>query len=275
MRQKGFTLIELLVVIAIIALLLSVILPSLRLVKKRAQGMMCKSNLRQWGIIWRLYSNDNDAKFPYWKVEGGGYHRGAWIQALRRYFPEREKMLLCPTATKKRPEYLQAGGTYPTNTPGGINYAYCMGAPTGAVSGITEPEWCSYGMNTWCTSNGGDAGSSQGRPANLLWGSFENVRSPSEVPLVLDSMWRGAAPNSDNNPGVRLAPPAEEGKWYGFNYEMTHFCIPRHGKGRINVTFVDLSIKDIHMKELWTQSWYQDYDKSYQPTWPSWMQKYD
>ncbi len=46
-KRTGFTLIELLVVIAIIALLLSIIVPALKEVKKAGKVIVCKSNLRQ------------------------------------------------------------------------------------------------------------------------------------------------------------------------------------------------------------------------------------
>ena len=61
-RKNGFTLIELLVVIAIIALLLSVLLPSLSRVKERAKQIICKTNLRSVGIAIRLYLEDYDGK---------------------------------------------------------------------------------------------------------------------------------------------------------------------------------------------------------------------
>ena len=55
----GFTLIELLVVISIIALLLAVILPSLRKAKLAAQFTVCKTNLHQIGLGLVAYSVDN------------------------------------------------------------------------------------------------------------------------------------------------------------------------------------------------------------------------
>jgi prepilin-type N-terminal cleavage/methylation domain-containing protein len=60
--KKAFTLIELLVVIAIIALLLSVIVPALKKVKKQAAAIVCLSNMRSLSTSWHSYAMDNDGK---------------------------------------------------------------------------------------------------------------------------------------------------------------------------------------------------------------------
>ncbi len=60
--KKGFTLIELLVVIAIIALLLSIMMPSLRLAKQSAKGVVCRSNLKQLALASVLYAEDNNGE---------------------------------------------------------------------------------------------------------------------------------------------------------------------------------------------------------------------
>ena len=64
----AFTLIELLVVISIITLLMALLLPTLQRVRNQARAVACQAKLRQWGVIFYMYANDNDGQLP-----GGGY----------------------------------------------------------------------------------------------------------------------------------------------------------------------------------------------------------
>lgn len=84
-RTRAFTLIELLVVIAIIALLLSILLPALKEVKKQAQTVICRSNVRQIGLAANLYAEANDTYLP----RGGQF--GTWFQCFLPYLGQKEK----------------------------------------------------------------------------------------------------------------------------------------------------------------------------------------
>ncbi|MFQ5462869.1 MAG: prepilin-type N-terminal cleavage/methylation domain-containing protein [Phycisphaerae bacterium] len=68
-RKRAFTLIELLVVIAIIALLLSILLPSLSAARNMAKGTVCLANLKRLGTGMTLYVTGNRDKFPPFRLK--------------------------------------------------------------------------------------------------------------------------------------------------------------------------------------------------------------
>lgn len=78
--RRKFTLIEMLVVIAIISILASLLMPGLQKARNTARNVSCLGNLRQIGITWGLYWNDNEGLIPIrstWSwFSWGGFNNG-------------------------------------------------------------------------------------------------------------------------------------------------------------------------------------------------------
>jgi prepilin-type N-terminal cleavage/methylation domain-containing protein len=134
MKRKAFTLIELLVVIAIIALLLAILMPSLKKAKEIGQRVVCLNNTRQLTLVWRMYADDNDNKIcaandlkgkGWIKIGSNSKDPAVQIKSIQdgMLFPYVETMDIytCPTAKKNE---IRSYAIVASMNTGGTNSSY-------------------------------------------------------------------------------------------------------------------------------------------------------
>ena len=174
--SKGFTLIELLVVIAIIALLLSILMPSLQLAKDQVKRVGCSVNLRSLATAAILYAEENDGHTPCSTVEwnsgpGPGWVGRTCMQSSGEALPVEEQI----TAIQNGQLY-----KYIENTKGWR----CPSDPD-------REQMRSYGMaaqwwGNYITSDN-SISYDPAAPSDIVYRKISNIKLPSQRFLFMDS----------------------------------------------------------------------------------------
>jgi len=250
-KRRGFTLIELLVVIAIIALLMSILMPSLQRVRKQARSVACLSNLKQWSLIWQMYTDDSNGKYNSGGTAGGDAAND-WLVVLMPYYQDRGKLTLCPAATRP----MVIAGDFATRAWSWDRQGWANLKQKETI------DYGSYGENEWICN----------RPAEPYWRNRNTIKDPGAVPLWFDCGYVDVYPNSG------ASPPQIEGDMAGLN-EWILVCMNRHS-GYVNYLFADLSLRKVGLKELWGFKWSRTFNFRNAWTkaggvqsgdWPLWM----
>ena len=150
-RRTAFTLIEILVSVAIIALLISILLPSLARAREQARGSVCLSNLKQVGTGLTLYLADSKGRYPMHsslksQTTALGRPRTRWPDSLNRLMRS-EAVYDCPDLSDtQRLDFSKPWAHNPDRTYGGYgyNFQYLGNArhwPDGSAGSGTPRDW--------------------------------------------------------------------------------------------------------------------------------------
>ena len=173
--RRAFTLIELLVVIAIIAILASMLLPALSKPKTKAQGITWLNNLRQMGLSWTLYCDDNNDRVPPNDRLNEYDPTGTWVRGSLdlNNSPDNTNTVFITTSHLWR--YNQSLGIWKCPSDNS----------TSKHGSKIYPRVRSVSMNTWFSNTYGESG--QGI-YKVFWKTAD-MQSPSGIFLMIDERW--------------------------------------------------------------------------------------
>jgi prepilin-type N-terminal cleavage/methylation domain-containing protein/prepilin-type processing-associated H-X9-DG protein len=144
--RRGFTLVELLVVIGIIALLISILLPSLNRAREQAKAIKCASNLRQIGHGLQIYLNQNRGWSAPWTNDGKVMATGSATE-----FADPNELLTQADGSKIRAVYW--GVFYAREAKLPKEVFACPSSEWQNRTDTGDGQWRHYGINAWGMSN--------------------------------------------------------------------------------------------------------------------------
>jgi prepilin-type processing-associated H-X9-DG protein/prepilin-type N-terminal cleavage/methylation domain-containing protein len=243
--REGFTLVELLVVIGIIALLIGILLPALSLARQQARTAQCLSNIRQLGMAWAMYVNDNHQHSYAYVLSGDGF----WMEQIRPYYGNLNAARFCPNAGQET--VLASPG------PGTTNAAWTFGETPD--SGVDDSG--GYGFNGWVYDLYGGQRSTQidnitqAQASSYYW-SVSNNGLTTQIPLFSDEVWVDGFPLTTDVPPAGFT--AEVGGGDPGTNQMFRYVLYRHGKG-VNICFLDGHAETVLATGLWNVLWNQTF----------------
>ena len=307
----GFTLIELLVVIAIIALLLAILVPSLRKARNHAMVVVCQSRLKEWGTVFAMYADENDGHFF------EDFQASWWLYCSFKYI-KKPKIIWEQTGSQELADFANCPMAKETNNDtdnntigwgvegtwhsGGVSLGGKIGSAFDAwkVRTFTSKEngssgqieyYGSYGLNIalvhdafWISPSGvgggrggggiGIKGSSFPLGVHSSWRGLKiySLKRKSDIPVLLDC----ALPYSILYSADQPPPPTQA------DVEDMGCCINRHNE-HVNSLFLDWSVRKVGLKELWKLKWHDGFNTNgpwtkaggVQPEqWPEWMREF-
>ena len=241
-RKHGFTLIELLVVIAIIALLMSIMMPALSMVKRMAHATICQGNLRHWGVCYEMFADDNNDEVC-----------GDWFDDLAKYFKDFE-FLLCPAARRKGHIPEDADDPSDPHRRGGKSEAWYLGPEEyelnpGRPDEVVRKELLgSYGGNAHA-----NMGSNFTHP-DTDWVHLRQ-KGLGKAPVLLDAARAAAVPRPIDEP-----PEYDDQIYYSIVDDVSEiriFSINRHPGYTVNSLFLDFHVEKVTLKELFVLEWFR------------------